>query len=301
MKKTIQKLLALLLCLCLLACLFTVVFADGGDFGGDNDFGGGGGDRSGDGDGSGILQIILWLIIDSEGHINVPALVIIIIIAAIYFFLKSKPWKRKKQVNSNVAATRTAVPALRPMAEYASIDPAFHADALVQKLSNFYIQFQQSWQQKNIESLRPFFTDPYYAQLDRQLEQYRIRKMTNIVERPAVLSVELTGFTQGGGNDHIYATVKTRIVDYRIDDETGRVLSGSRTAEKFMTYRYHLIRPTGTRSDEVSGTRALSCPHCGAPLNINQSAKCPYCDSVITVEKHDFVIAQIEAISQVTA
>ena len=34
--------------------------------------------------------------------------------------------------------------------------------------------------------------------------------------------------------------------------------------------------------------RVSVCPHCGAPLEINASAKCPYCGSVITLEEHGF-------------
>ena len=43
-----------------------------------------------------------------------------------------------------------------------------------------------------------------------------------------------------------------------------------------------------------------NCPHCGAPLEINASAKCPYCGSVITLEEHGFALNAIRAISQET-
>ena len=42
------------------------------------------------------------------------------------------------------------------------------------------------------------------------------------------------------------------------------------------------------------------CPNCGAPVNINQTAKCEYCDSVITVENHDFVLSSIRGLAQRT-
>ena len=189
---------------------------------------------------------------------------------------------------------------LKDIDRYAGIDPGFSASKLKQKLSNLYIQMQQCWQDKNIESLRPYFTDAYFTQIDRQLDVYRRKGLTNYVERPVVLSVTLDGFCQEEGEDHIYATVNTRIVDYTLNDATGKLVSGSQKKEKFMTYRYHLTRPTGQHSDVGSGVRSVSCPNCGAPLSINESAKCPYCGSVVTVDAHEFVIAQIEGVAQRT-
>ena len=43
-----------------------------------------------------------------------------------------------------------------------------------------------------------------------------------------------------------------------------------------------------------------NCPNCGAPLSINHSSKCPYCDTVVTLEEHDWAICAIRGISQQT-
>ena len=260
MKNLCRKLLALLLCLGLLTCLICAVSADAGDFGGDSDFGGGGdwgggddgwdSDWGNDSDSGGSTRTIV--VGDGTGD----AIIVIygVILVAVLLFVAYRSTKKKGGAGrASGVRTVSPIPSLRPMEEYRAIDPAFDPGALVQKLSNFYIQFQQCWQQKNIESLRPFFTDPYYAQMDRQLSRYRTEGKTNYVDRPSVLGIELTGFVQSGGNDHVYATVKTRIVDYTLNDADGKLLSGSKTAEKFMTYRYHLIRPTGTGcADSVS-------------------------------------------------
>ena len=123
---------------------------------------------------------------------------------------------------------------------------------------------------------------------------------TNYVERIAVLGVTLRGFMQKNGEDHIIAELRTRIVDYTLDDKTGRLISGSQTAEKFMTYEWELSRASGTITTKGDNMQRVSCPGCGAPLDINATAKCPYCDSVVTLEKHDWAICSIKGISQTT-
>ena len=169
-----------------------------------------------------------------------------------------------------------------------------------EKLSNLYVRMQQCWQNKNIEELRPFFTDSFYSQMEMQLKGIIDAKQTNHIERIAVLSVELEGFTQSETEDKIYAEIKTRIIDYTLDDKTGNVVSGSKTAEKFMTYEWELTRPTGKKTAHGKGTKAVNCPNCGAPVEINKTARCPYCGSIITTENDEFVINTIKGVSQRT-
>ena len=305
MKKNIRALVLLLLCLLLSTCLVTAVFADMEGGGGDADFGGGdfdGGDYGGyDGGYDGDYGDSSRSYSSGDGEFSGSDAVIIIIFIVVFVVIALRSSKKggNKRVNTGVSR-QAPIPSLRPIQQYKELDPDFDPDALIQKLTNLYIQAQQCWTAKKVDGLRPYYTDAYFAQMERRLQQLKDKGVTNYVDRPTVLGIELSGFTQEGGNDHIYAVIRSRIVDYYVEDATGKVVSGSKTAEKFMTYRYHLIRPTGTMSSRIVGTRALSCPHCGAPLNINQSAKCPYCDSVITVEEHDFVISQIEALSQQT-
>lgn len=189
---------------------------------------------------------------------------------------------------------------LRPMNTYIENDESFSDTELCAKISNMYVQFQNGWQSKNLEELRPYMTDEFFARMDRQLDSYRRKKQTNIIERIAVLGVELTGWTQRGDEDIIIADVKTRIVDYVIDDNTNAVVRGSDTAEKFMEYEWTLSRKSGVKTAIGTGTRSLSCPHCGAPLDINRTAKCEYCGSIVTVDSTDWAVSDMKGISQRT-
>ncbi len=295
MKKNIFRvLLALTLCVCLVFAMTQLAVADFGGFAGDNDYGGGGGggddwggndydyDSGGGGGDGGPLTMIIFAII-------------------IIIYVVSSRKNKKKGSGGTVHVSTKPLPALKPISEYNQLDPNFDSAKLSQKISNLYVQMQQGWQDKDIESLRPYFTDTLYAQMDRQLDALRRNQQTNYIERIAVLNVTLNGFCQSDGNDHIYATLNTRIVDYTVSDKDGTLISGSKTAEKFMTYRWHMVRPSGQTTTVEGGVQTVECPNCAAPLSINQSAKCPYCGSVVTVEEHDFVLTDIQGISQRTA
>ena len=163
------------------------------------------------------------------------------------------------------------------------------------------ILMQNGWTAKNIESLRPYFTDALFTQMERSLQGYVQRGETNVVERIAVLDVTPLGFHQTGGEDHILLRLRTRITDYTVQDSTQKIVRGSRDQEKFMTYEWDLLRPTGTKTEAESGeTKRITCPGCGAPLDVNASARCPYCGTVIQQQAQDWVISAIRGIKQQT-
>lgn len=189
---------------------------------------------------------------------------------------------------------------LKPISAYSQIDPAFDQEKLKTKLSNLYVQMQHAWTAGNLDSLRPYFTDSFWSQMDNQLQALKQSGRTNYVDNIAVMAVDLLGYTQNDHDDIVAARISTRITDYTLDDRTGNLVSGSKDREKFMVYEYTLTRTKGMTSDKEEEMTVLNCPNCGAPLKINASAQCPYCGSVITVENHGFVISQIRALSQRT-
>lgn len=296
MKKRLHKIAVFaVLCVCMLAVALSSR-ADFGSYSGDSDYGGSdysssdysSSDYSGyssyDGD-------------DSDFSLGTTVFTLAIIIAIVLI------GGLRKGKNSGSAPVRHTVsrPAnLKPISEYTAIDEGFSEAEMKEKLSNLYVRMQQCWQNKNIEELRPFFTDSFYSQMEMQLKGIIDAKQTNHIERIAVLSVELEGFTQSETEDKIYAEIKTRIIDYTLDDKTGNVVSGSKTAEKFMTYEWELTRPTGKKTVRSEETKAVNCPNCGAPVEINKTARCPYCGSIITTENDEFVINTIKGVSQRT-
>lgn len=206
----------------------------------------------------------------------------------------------KKATKSSLYVEQTTAPTLRPISEYSHIDADFNESAFKEKISNLYVQFQNAWQAKNLETLRPYLTDTTFAQYERQLNHYREEGRTNRIEKIAVLSVELKGWRQENNKDEIVATVKTRIVDYVVDEKTGKIVEGSDKVDKFMEYEWTLERSSSVHTYAQEGTTEQRCPNCGGILNINQTAKCPYCRRVVTTDKFNWLVSTIKGISQRT-
>lgn len=298
-----------LMALVLTALLFAgISLADAGDFAGSYDYGGsdwGGSDwdsgpdwDSGSDWGDDLaIGMLAGSALGGDGG-GLPVWVIVLLV--VFLILGSQKKKKGGGSRKNVpaGAQPTAQSSLRPMAEYTALDPGFKEADFTDKISNLYVRMQNAWEARAFEPMRPHMTDNLYNQFARQLESYVKNRRTNRVENIAVLGVTLMGFRQDAENDTIVARLRTRITDYTVDDQTGKVLSGDPDGALFMEYEWSLVRAKGAVTESQEGLKKSFCPNCGAPVELNRSAKCEYCGTILSAAAQDWAIAVIKGISR---
>ena len=227
------------------------------------------------------------------------------VFGTIYFIFTGKwPESISKEPVTNQPISRQTAPAkkLKPIEKYSALDPNFDEENIKTLMANLFVQMQDAWHVKDISPLRPYMTDAFYNQMERQLEEFRTNHRTDYTERIAVLDVNIKGWRQSGGRDYLTVGLNSRFVSYVLDDVTGKLLSGDRNREKFMEYEIELSRKKGSLTrPEAEGVKSDTCPHCGAPIKLNASAKCEYCGSIITAVNTDWAICSMKGISQRTA
>lgn len=295
-----KKVFLLFLVIVLAALTLTSAFADFGDYASSSDYGDWGDSSSSfdwDNDSSSsFLGGFMGGLLGSGGIGGVIGVIIIIIIFLVMRSKKKNAGNNKRPVAPG--ATPTAASRLNPVDTFRNRDPAFSEAVITEKISNLYVKLQNSWTAKELEPLRPYLTEEMYAKSERQIQSMIANKQTNVIERIAVLGVNLSGWYTDGNNDNLVARLHTRICDYVVDDNTGKVIRGSKDTERFMEYEWTLTRKAGMVTPVDDSLREVNCPNCSAPLNVAQSAKCPYCGSIVTNSDYDWVISQIKGISQ---
>ena len=287
-KRTVFIILTILLLVSIFSLLSVQSSADFGDYAGDSDFG----DFGSDSDSFGLFDVFGILSWMSNTGMLIPAIIITVIILIVVGV------RRSNNTSINIGSQRTPASELNNISSLKQKDPLFSEEDIVSMVSNLYIRMQNCWSAKNIEELRPYLSDALYARTDAQLDQYRKSQTTNRIDRPAVLNVTLLGWKSSLNTDSIIISLRTRIVDYVIRDQDGSIVRGSNTAEKFMEYEWEIVRSSSVRTSDKKDNTVHNCPNCGAPLNINRTAKCEYCDSIITIKEFDWLINSIKAISQ---
>lgn len=309
MKDVFKKALPYLALLLLLACLGSALplsvgeSSDFGNFAGNSDYGGSwgggwsdGGSWGGGWSGGGFINLG-WV----GGSIDVFTMLLFLYFVVRFFgdrgFFVGKRQRERMDMPEVVVLSRV----LLPMSDYLKLDPDFSATGVQEHMANLYVQMQDCWHNKNIEPVRPWLTDAFYNQMEGLLAPMRSKRETDYIERIAVLEASLKGYYQAGGMDFLVAAIRTRITVYTLDDRTGRVVSGSRNREKFMEYEWELTRRSGERTDRAKGgVKAVYCPHCGAPLDINASARCSYCGGTVIASSKNWAVCRIRGISQRT-
>lgn len=311
--KWTAKILVFVLCILLMA-LPAFAGADFGDFSGDSDYGGSWDSGSDWSSSSWDSDYSSGSYYDDDSDVSgidigISLAVMAAIVVLGLIFDVSEKRKKKKQYGAGrpqsaqgrpQGAQRTPDSRLQPLGDLAVTDPSFDANAMQEKISNLYVQMQNCWTDKNIESLRPYFTDALFTQMERQLNGLQNQGLTNYVDRIAVLGVNLRGFYKQGDKEHLIVELRTRIVDYTVQDSNNKLVSGDRNREKFMTYEWDMCRAEGSVTTREGAMQSVSCPGCGAPLSINTTAKCPYCGRVVTLDEHDWALCAIKGIAQST-
>ncbi len=283
-----KRLLCLSVLLMLLFSACTLSRADFGDFSGDSDYGGS------DYSSSDYSSDDSYYYDDDDGEWSFEIVIITVGIIAVVAIVDSISEKRKKRFKGAKGAKGVDPSALKPVSALNN----FNESELTGRLSNMYIRLQEAWAKGDLSPVEPLLTAPYYAQMASQLKrEFTDKGITSHLEHIAVLEVNLLGCipaTDDQKPDFLYVSLRTRFVNY-LTDRNGKVVRGSRKDEIYMHYEWTL-----ERSEQIHAKRTINCPNCGAAVDANRFAKCPYCDSVIENSGYDWVISSIKGISRET-
>lgn len=334
MRRRVFKWIAVLVALTLLTLTASIGLADAGDFSGDTDWGGdswdsgsdwgGGFDWGGDSDdwdddsdsswgfpvgggptywdfGSDTYNDSYNDTSDNtlgygrdEGGVSIFPIIVVVVI--VLFVLA----RMKKQSGGTQVYTPSFEGAGIPIEELKKKDPNFSEEKILERVRNDYVRMQQAWEKRDWEPMRAIMTDALFNQMGTQLEGLKARGWTNHVERIAVLDARITRYMQESENDVLVVRLKTRITDYTTDDKSGEIIKGRNDKELFMTYDWKLVRAKDRKTLDAEDLSSISCPNCGAPLSVNQSTRCQYCGTVVTLSDHDWALSAIKGIAQVT-
>lgn len=188
-----------------------------------------------------------------------------------------------------------------PMVDLTSLkerDPDFNEDLFIAKISNIYVQLQESWEAKDWKKVRPFESDELFNMHKRQLQEFIDSNTTNVVDDIAVLKTQIRDYREYGDTETLDVYLKARIKDYVKDDATDKVIEGDPKQEITMEYILSMSRKKGVLTRSGEGTTVNTCPNCGANISINAAGECEYCSSVVTSGDFDWVLTRLDVLSQ---
>jgi predicted lipid-binding transport protein (Tim44 family) len=132
------------------------------------------------------------------------------------------------------------------------MDPGFDEAAFRDLSTDRFFQIQAAWMRRDLDKLRPLLTEEMQAVFAKQIDAAKAKRQMNKLENITVRSVELTEAWQEQGHDYITVRLLANLLDYTVDETTGKVVDGSDSApvkfEEFWTW----VRPVGRNDWRLS-------------------------------------------------
>ncbi|MGH7332827.1 MAG: Tim44 domain-containing protein [Candidatus Rokuibacteriota bacterium] len=140
----------------------------------------------------------------------------------------------------------------RGIAHIRTMDPGFDPSAIADHTRRVYFVVQQAIGMRELAGVREYLTPEMATVLHAQCDRLRGARQTNRVERLDIRRAEVSEAWQESGQDYVTVLVAASMLDYTVDDATGAVVEGSRTAPQEIEDFWTFTRPVGNNPWKLS-------------------------------------------------
>lgn len=153
--------------------------------------GGGGGSGSGDGEG------------------DAASLVVIGLMYAIYHIRRARMIRQAK----------------RQFAKATENDPSWDMDHFKETAKAIFYRYQKAWMKKDLTAMQPFFHPDYFKE-SNEIMKHKLAGKKNILKKVELKSIQLMSVLdiKGQEGDMFVLELKFKLIDYTIDEVTGKFL-----------------------------------------------------------------------------
>ena len=192
-----------------------------------NSFSGGssGGDYGGGYSGGSGLGGIVFL----GGGGDLSTIIIAIILVAAITYFRSKIGGARRPAPYRSSGQQRVCNEAKAIADVQAIDPDFSAESFKTYASEVYLTLQEAWEDRDWKKVRPFESNALFNVHDRQLQEYIEQHKTNHLDMQNVRNITIADFRSDGAHEVLSVKLEASLLDYVTDDESGKVLEGSKT------------------------------------------------------------------------
>jgi predicted lipid-binding transport protein (Tim44 family) len=132
------------------------------------------------------------------------------------------------------------------------MDPYFDEQKFQDLCMDSFFKIQGAWTVRDISSVRSLLTQNMYSTIQGDADKLKAEKRFNKLDNIAVRSVDITEAWQEQGQDYVTVRFYANLLDYVVDENSGQVVSGSKTDPvKFEEY-WTFTRSVGNNAWQLS-------------------------------------------------
>jgi predicted lipid-binding transport protein (Tim44 family) len=133
-----------------------------------------------------------------------------------------------------------------------TMDPGFDTPTIADHARRVYFVVQQAIGMRELAGVRDYLAPEMATVLQAQCDRLRDARQTNRVEQLDIRRVEVSEAWQEGGRDYVTVWISATMLDHTVDDATGAVVEGSRTAPQAIEDFWTFTRPVGNNPWRLS-------------------------------------------------
>lgn len=163
-------------------------------------------------------------------------------------------------------------------------DPNFSASDLISFTKQVYIDIENAWCKRDMTPVRPVMHENLYNTTCKQVQAKIEQGVVYHYDSIAIDTAYLTSYERDSQFEYVTAYLTSRMIDYQVDEKTGKIIRGDKTTRWVQKYKMKFVRSLGVETKTETGKMTgHNCPNCGAPIDASaKGKKCPYCGSGIT-------------------
>jgi predicted lipid-binding transport protein (Tim44 family) len=140
----------------------------------------------------------------------------------------------------------------RGLGHIRSMDPGFDPAVMADTARRMFQGVQQAVTMRDVAWVRDHLGSEMHGVLQDQCDRLRAARQTNRVEKIDLRSAEVTEAWQENGQDFVTVHLVGSMLDYTVDDASGNVVEGSRTAPAEVDEYWTFTRPVGPNRWKLS-------------------------------------------------
>jgi predicted lipid-binding transport protein (Tim44 family) len=144
------------------------------------------------------------------------------------------------------------------VAHIRQMDPAFNPSRFQEESTDVFFKIQAAWTQRDMSPAAGLLTSEMLGNFEEQVRTMRKEGRINRLENIAVRSVELAEAWQEGGQDFVTVKFLANLLDYTVDEKTGRISGGSKDAPVRFEEYWTFTRPVGKQAWKLAAIQQPS-------------------------------------------
>lgn len=158
------------------------------------------------------------------------------------------------------------------------------------KVDNVFVKLCTCIMKQDLTDVKHFISDELYNSYVSKINELKSANKRQMYDEINVKNSSILNRSVLDDKEIISVMLVSRYMDYIIDMNTGDLISGDDTRRIEKTNILKFEKMLDTKKTNL----VQKCPGCGASINVNNSGKCEYCDTIFDLKNYDYILVSIE-------